>query len=58
MARGTFDDEKFNPTCFTVWALLPDHDGPVPFDSVEEAIEVIKLEALWHFGGEADAGHG
>jgi hypothetical protein len=58
VARGSFEEERFHPTCFSVWVLLPGIDQPVGFDSVEEAIEVIKLETLWACVPESKSGHG
>lgn len=58
MPRGPFEEEMRHPTCFTAWVLLPGMDCPVGFDTIEEALEVIKLETMWAYTPESRGGHG
>ena len=44
MSRGSFEDETWFPTGFTAWVLLPGMATPIPYETIEEAIEVIELE--------------
>ena len=47
MTRGSFEDECWFPTTLTCWVLLPGQATPIPYDTFEEALEVITLETLW-----------
>ena len=45
--RGSFEEEMVNPTCFTAWVQLDKEQAPIPFDTLQDALNYIDLEASW-----------
>lgn len=54
--RGSFDDECWHPTQFTAWLFLPGAAMPTPFDTIQEALEVLALEVWYQAPSEQDEG--